>query len=543
MIASRNETPTSIGRFQALRSWNVPAGTIGLGIVAIVAVHTGAVQFSAKPSGDFLVLLTATQLLVVSWIWFFSRLRPDRRLIAMAAFVAVQTILGLMLRLDGFTGDGRPRWTWRWIATSQHAFEVHRRYAAREAAASHASAIDLSRTSKFDYPAFRGADRTGCATPPPLSTQWQANPPRLVWRQPIGDGWSSFAIVGDHCVTQEQRDDQEATVCYELATGQECWAHLEPVRFDEPTSGAGPRATPTIHQGRVYSLGATGILNCLAGSTGGPIWTVDILADNSASNRLFGVAGSPLVVGNLVIVTPGGNGSSVAAYDLETGQRIWRAGCAAASYSSPQFAHLGGRELVLDFNADGLFAHDLISGKLEWSTPWVSNPTERNNVCQPVVWKDPTAAGSECVFISSGYGMGSTLLDIRRQDGRFTAISQWTNRHLKAKFSSVVVHQGYVYGLDGAILTCLDLSSGERRWKGGRYGYGQLLLSGDLLLVQLESGEIAIVEASSDAFRERGRFSALADRTWNHPALAGRFLVVRNDREAACYVLPIAIQD
>jgi len=143
----------------------------------------------------------------------------------------------------------------------------------------------------------------------------------------------------------------------------------------------------------------------------------------------------------------------------------------------------------------------------------------------------------DCIFISSGYGKGSALLEIRRLDGRFSFHKRWGNRNLKAKFSSVVIHEGCVYGLDGSILTCIDLKTGQRHWKAGRYGYGQLILVGSTLIIQLESGEIALVKASPHSHQELARFGALDGRTWNHPVLAGRHLLVRNDREAACYEL------
>jgi outer membrane protein assembly factor BamB len=144
------------------------------------------------------------------------------------------------------------------------------------------------------------------------------------------------------------------------------------------------------------------------------------------------------------------------------------------------------------------------------------------------------------VFISSAYDKGSALFEILRNGDEFSTRTRWQNRRLKAKFSSVVTHRGYVYGLDNAILTCLDLATGRRQWKGGHYGYGQLILAGEHLLVQLESGEVALVEASPRAFREVARLEALAERTWNHPVVAGRFLLVRNDREAACFALPVS---
>jgi len=536
MMASRKARSPASNSVRRLQSWWIPLATILLCVIGVVAIHAGWLAFSQRPAFDFLMLLAVMEIVVGGWLLLLSPLQPNRRLLAVTIFVASQAAIHQMVRLEGFAGDGRPIWTWRWIPAPQERVDWRQHHQQQIASITQLPAVDLTHTSNEDYPGFRGPNRTGHATSPSLASDWQAKPPRLLWRQPIGAGWSSFAMVGDYCVTQEQRGEHEATVCYELRTGREFWAHLERARFAEPTSGEGPRATPTIHHGRVYSLGATGALNSLDGATGRPNWTVDILKDQPKSQRLFGVAGSPLVAGSMVIVNPGSAGSSLAAYDLDTGSPVWQAGNSGASYSSPQAATLCGSAQILDFNAEGLFAHDVAGGAVLWNIPWISNPQERNNVCQPVVCPE-ISPGVDGVFLSSGYGMGSAMLEVRRKAGKYEVTERWRNKHLKAKFSSVIVHEGHVYGLDNSILTCLDLATGQRRWKGGHFGYGQILLAGSLLFVQLESGEVALVEASPIAFRERARFAALSHRTWNHPALAGRYLLVRNDREAACYEL------
>ena len=540
MPRTRPARPTLATRFPAFRNRLIPVAIVLLGSLLIIGIHFGWWKFSMMPANDFLWTLAATNFLVYGWIRTFSQWQLNTQIVAITAIVAAQAGLHQTLRLEGFAGDGRPMWTWRWIPQPHERFAEQQRRVQQSPQPAVEKPVNLATTSPSDYPGFRGADRTGVIKDSKLQTDWQPNPPRLLWKQPVGAAWASFAIVGDFAVTQEQRGDHEATVCYEFRTGRERWVHLKRASFSEVTSGEGPRATPTIHAGRVYSLGATGILNCLDGSTGKPVWTVDVLKDNNAKNLLFGVTGSPLIAAGMIVVNPGGKGSSLAAYDLETGQRIWRAGDSGASYSSPQRATLCGHDQVLDFNADGLSAHDLATGERLWNVRWISNPAERNNVCQPVVLNGFGPDGTDCVFLASGYGMGCALLEIRKSsDGSFQASERWRNRNLKAKFSSVVVHEGHVYGLDEAILTCVDLLTGKRCWKGGRYNYGQLLLAGEQLLVQLESGEIALVRASPDSFQELSRFNALSDRTWNHLALAGSILLVRNDREAAAYELPL----
>jgi outer membrane protein assembly factor BamB len=370
-----------------------------------------------------------------------------------------------------------------------------------------------------------------------LSRDWRTSPPRKIWRQPIGTGWSSFAVVGDFSVTQEQRGEDETVVCYDIMTGAEVWEHRDPGLFHEVMGGDGPRGTPTIDYGRVYALGATGTLNCLEGGTGSRVWTRNILEDAGCPNRPFGMAGSPLIMHDLVVVCPGGKHRSLIAYDRRSGDVRWSAGGSRAAYSSPTIATLAGIEQILIFNADGLFSHDPDDGRVLWSQPWVT-PPELNNVCQPVPLPATSLSDTDHVFLASGYEKGCGLLEVRRAGEEYRINLQWANRNLKPKFSSVVVRDGFVYGLDDRILTCVDLRTGQRRWKAGRYGYGQLVLVDDLLLIQAESGEIALVEAAPEEYRELARLTALDHRTWTHPALAGSYLLVRNDREAACYELP-----
>jgi outer membrane protein assembly factor BamB len=539
MPKNRKKRLTLAERFPVLHSWFVPLGIIAISISLIVAIHAGWFQFTIMPGNDFLITLAAMNFLVYAWVRTFSQWSINAQIIAIVVLVAAQAGVHQLVRLDGFAGDGRPIWTWSWRPTPQQVLAEHQQREVK-IEPKDKQGIDLQITTPFDSAGFRGNDRDGIARSESLALDWQINAPQKLWRHAIGSGWSSFAVVGDYCVTLEQRGDHEATVCYELKTGREVWSHLEKARFYEATSGEGPRATPTIHGGRVYSLGATGLLNCLDGATGEPLWTVNILTDNTAENRLFGVTGSPLIVGRMVIVNSGGRGSSLAAYDIDTGERIWQAGNSGASYSSPHFAHLGGVEQILDFNADGLCAHELATGKPLWEVPWISNPAERNNVCQPVVLHEVAGQSGDFVFIASGYGMGCALFEINQRAEQFQVTERWRNRNLKAKFSSVVLHDGHIYGLDEAILTCIEVATGRRCWKGGRYNYGQLILAGESLVVQLETGEVALVDATPKEFHEQGRFAALGARTWNVPVLAGRTLLVRNDREAACYELQAA---
>ena len=235
----------------------------------------------------------------------------------------------------------------------------------------------------------------------------------------------------------------------------------------------------------------------------------------------------------MIVCPTGRGGPAVVAYDVETGKPAWHAGTVRASYASPQIVELSGVRQVLLYAEPGLVAFELPAGRELWQFPWTNSV--RNNAAQPIAH----AGGRDQVFVSTGYGQGCALVKIARgSGGSFTAQPLWTNNDLRSKFASPVLHKGHVYGLDDGILSCLRLSDGRRLWKAGRYGHGQLLLAGDLLLVQAESGEVVLVEPDPAELRERGRIPALDGKTWNHPALSGQYLLVRNQEEAACYELP-----
>jgi outer membrane protein assembly factor BamB len=385
--------------------------------------------------------------------------------------------------------------------------------------------------SRHDFPAFRGEGGQGQVEGVSLAREWAASCPRLLWRQAIGKGWGGFAIVGPRVYTQEQRGADECVVSYEAATGREWWVHYDRACFASPTAGDGPRATPSVFGGAVFTLGATGLLNCLDAETGERRWSVDVLADNQAGNLYHGLSGSPLVVGNLVVVSVGRKGRSLAAYDVHSGRRVWQAGSDPAGYGSPLLCTLGGREQVVILNRPGLAAHDPLTGEVLWTFPWANG--EETNCSQPARVAD------DRLLVSTGYGKGSALLQVCQQAGEWLVEPLWTSRRLKTKFSSAVVRRGHAFGLDDGILACVSLADGSLRWRAGRYGHGQVLFVDDVLLIQCEDGDLAMVAADPARHCELARCRALHEKTWNYPALAGRLLLLRNDCEAACFELPV----
>jgi outer membrane protein assembly factor BamB len=241
-----------------------------------------------------------------------------------------------------------------------------------------------------------------------------------------------------------------------------------------------------------------------------------------------------VVDGLVVVVAAGGTGQALVAYDRDSGSPVWRGGTDHASYSSPQLATLAGVRQILMMNHGTVLSHDPATGKILWAHDW---PRQQASVSQPLVLP------GDRVLFSAGYGIGSRVLQVGPSgQGGLQATLVWESTRLKAKFTNLVLHDGFVYGLDDGVLVAVDPATGERRWKSGRYGHGQVILSGGLLLVQTEEGELVLVEPNPDAHRELTRIAVFPRKTWNPPALAGRYLFVRNDLEAACYELPTRVR-
>jgi outer membrane protein assembly factor BamB len=426
-------------------------------------------------------------------------------------------------------GSGIPRLVWKWSPRREGPVRALKLEPEAASPTQPAGAVPLPEGA---FPQFLGPDRSGILTGIPLRWDWDRSPPKAIWRQPIGLGWSAFAVSGQHAITQEQRREDELIVCYELQTGRALWAHTNRVRFSETLGGDGPRATPTLHKGCVYAMGATGILDCLEEATGKLIWSRDVLGENHLSNLTWGKSCSPLLAQDLVVVTGGEQREkTLLAYEAATGKSVWQAGRDRASYCSPLLASVCGQEQILMVNGHSVTGHDLRNGEILWEYPW---PDEFAKATQPLV------VDTNRVFIAAGYGVGCVMLNIERSAaGGWSATALWKNRSLKPKFTNLVRRGHYVYGLDDGVLACVNLEQGNREWKEGRYGHGQILLVDDLLLIQAESGDVALVEISPQGPRERARFRALQGKTWNNPLLLRGLLLVRNDQEAACYRLPL----
>jgi len=464
-------------------------------------------------------------LALVVWAVASRRLSSGPRRASMVATILFACGVFTLLRTGGITGDGDSDLHWRWTKTPEE------RLLAQSGDEPAALASAPAATNKdADWPGFRGPERNGVVRGVRIRTDWGASPPVELWRRSIGPGWSSFAVRGELLYTQEQRGDDEIVACYKVTTGEPVWRHRDAARFWESNAGAGPRGTPTLSNGRVYTFGATGILNALDAGNGAVVWSRNAASDTGKKIPGWGFASSPLVVGDAVIVATAG---ALVAYDIATGNRRWLGPAGGGGYSSPHLVTIHGVAQILLLNGAGASSVAPADGTMLWQHRWPGD-----GIVQPAL----TADGD--VLIGSGSGFGGARVGVRRitvghGPGGWAVEERWTSIGLKPYFNDFVVHKGHAFGFDGSLLACIDLRDGKRKWKDGRYGNGQLVLLADqdLLLVLAEEGELALVGATPDQFRELGRFPAIKGKTWNHPVLVGDVLLVRNGEEMAAFRL------
>ena len=554
--------------------WSERIGAVVVMVVAVFATRPIVHPSIANAGMNRMMPIFSIPMMalgLVAWAAASRRLSTGLRRISMVGAILLACGLFTLVRTGGVTGDGISDLHWRWTPTPEDrllaqagdeplvlargepkplppstvppaapaAAETSKEppTAKPAAAATPASisetepAIPAVVTTKAEWPGFRGPNRDSIVRGVQIKTDWSASPPVQMWRRPIGPGWSSFAVRGDLLYTQEQRGDDEVVSCYKVSTGEPVWRHRDAVRFYESNGGAGPRGTPTLSDDRVYTMGATGILNALDASNGKVIWSRNAAADTGRKIPDWGIASSPLMVDDLVVVAVSG---TLAAYDIATGKPRWVGPQHGGSYSSPQLATIDGVRQILLLSTPGAVSVAPADGALLWEYSW-----EGGAIVQPALTPD---GGVLINAMSMMGGMGTRRLAVAHGDGGWTVEERWTSNGLKPYFNDFVIHKGHAFGFDGNILACIDLQDGKRKWKGGRFGNGQLVLlpDQDLLLVTSEDGELALVSATPDKFTELARLEVLKSKTWNHPALIGDTLLVRNGEEMAAFRLSLA---
>ena len=503
-----------------------------------------------------------------------SRLSSGARRAAMIAGIVLGCVALTTVRTGGISGGGNSDLHWRWTPSPEDRLlaEVHddpvpitrapassiaptepapnsnpatpapsssappaatapEKHATEHASAATAAFPEPHAVRTAEWPGFRGPERDSVIHGVRIETDWSKFPPKEIWRRAIGPGWSSIAVSGDVIYTQEQRGDDEIVAAYKRSTGEPVWRHRDPVRFWESNGGAGPRATPTLSGDRVYSFGATGILNALDAKDGAAVWSKDVASETGMAVPEWGFASSPLVIDDVVIVAAD---ARLAGYDAATGRQRWVGPVHHGSYSSPHRVTIDDVVQVVLIGGAGAISVSPADGTVLWEHKW-----QGSAIVQPAV----TADGNILVnTIDAMGGNGVRRLAAAHGANGWNVEERWTSNGLKPYFNDFVVHKGYAFGFDGSILACINLEDGKRVWKGGRYGNGQLVLlpDEDLLLVLSEEGELALVSATPDQFREISRFPALDGKTWNHPVLVGDTLLVRNGQEMAAFRLSLA---
>jgi outer membrane protein assembly factor BamB len=369
-----------------------------------------------------------------------------------------------------------------------------------------------------DWPQWRGPNRDGISKETGLLKEWPKEGPKLVWKaQGAGQGYSTLAISGGRIYTLGLRGDREFVIAFDLNTGKEVWATAHGSAFSNDR-GDGPRGTPTVDGNNVYSLGGNGDLSDIDAKTGKIIWKMNVLDKFGGKNIIWGISESPLVIGDKVLVNPGGRDASVVALNKKTGDLIWKSQSDMAGYSSGMPVKVGNTTQVIFFTHNRAVALDLNDGKLLWDYPRAANGTA--NVATPII------RGNN-VFISSDYGTGSGLVEIKA-DGKGQEV--YFTKEMRNHHSSSVLVGDYLYGFSSSILTAMKFETGEVAWKNRSVGKGSLVYADGHLYCFSENGVVGLVEANPTEYRETGRFTIPQGNlpTWTHPVVAGGRLYLRD---------------
>jgi outer membrane protein assembly factor BamB len=513
---------------------------LGFGVFVAAAVVTVIVAGKNFPAmGLILYALPVVAVVWVAWLLISIPLPWSIRRAGVVLVFLGSGLISSLLRVDGMDGSFKATFNWRWTPTPEDKLLSDLKSGSKHPASADSPSVVELTLQEGDWPCFRGRQRDSRLTGVRIRTDWDKSPPKEVWRHRVGPGWSSCTVVGNRLFTQEQRGDDEFVACYDTETGSEVWTHHDATRFEEVVAGAGPRGTPTFHEGRIFALGANGQLNCLNAATGKPYWSKNIGETASAKPPQWGFSSSPLVSHGLVSVFAGGaDGKSVVAYSVESGELAWmsgdgtEAGKGLHGYCSTQDATIDGVEQVLITTNVGLTSFQPEKGTVLWEHRW---PVEQARIVQPAVLN-----GND-ILLGTGMSGGTRRLSIQRESDDWQVKEQWTTKSIKPYYNDLVVNDDYLYGFDGPIFMCVSLADGRMKWRARGYGNGQVLLLVDqaLLLILTEKGDVALVRATPDQHQELALFKAIEGKTWNHPTVAHGKLFVRNAEEIACFTLPM----
>jgi outer membrane protein assembly factor BamB len=381
-----------------------------------------------------------------------------------------------------------------------------------------------------DWPQWRGPERNGISRETGLLSQWPRSGPPVVWSAAmLGAGYGSIAVQGERVYVQGMRNRQSVVSALNRADGKLLWVrNIGAAREDG--RGSGPRSTPTVEGDRLYALTENGDLACLRAADGTVVWQKNILKEFGGRNISWLISESPLVDGNMVIVTPGGRGAGMVALDKMTGKTIWVSKELSddAGYASPIVADVGGVRTIMTFTSDAGVGVRASDGKLMWRNSSAANGTA--NIATPV-YSDGR------VFFTSSYGTGATLIGLKATGNEVRAQEIYFTRDMKNHHGGVVLVNGYIYGYNDSILTCLEFASGKMMWRDRSVGKGAVTYADGHLYILSENNVVGLVEATPAGYREKGRFS-IADQgwpSWAHPVVSGGRLYIRNQGTLTSY--------
>ena len=386
------------------------------------------------------------------------------------------------------------------------------------------------RVGAADWPQFLGPARDG-TTPDEVAGGFPPPGPRVVWTRKVGQGFSGPVVAGGIALVFHRVGDEAVLDAVDAPSGRPKWSAKYPTNYrDDFGFDEGPRSTPAVAEGHVYTLGAEGVLSCWRAGDGGKVWAVDTKARFNADKGFFGVACSPLVEGDLVVVNVGGrDGAGVVAFGKADGNVRWKATNDEAGYASPVAATVNGKRHVLSFTREGLVGIDPSSGAVRFTFHWRSRSHATVNAATPLVVGDT-------VFLSASYGTGAVLLRLRDERPR----EVWSGDDILSNHYATSVHQGgHLYGFDGRQehtprLRCVELASGKVKWSEENFGAGTLLLARDKLVILTEKGELVLAPATPEAFKPAARAKVLQSEVRAHPALANGLLYARDKDTLAC---------
>lgn len=381
--------------------------------------------------------------------------------------------------------------------------------------------------STGEWPQFLGPSRNGISSETGLAKSWATTGPKVLWRTPLGDGYSSVVISKGRGYTLFSKGDDEFVICVDAKSGKEIWRVRSDSTFKD-TNGNGPRSTPAIHGEAVYALGARGKLHALNVKNGKSLWRHDLKKEfNSVGPSDGGYASSPLIEGEMLLIEAGGaGGNAFVAFNKKSGQLIWKAESDSAGFSSPVAYTINGQRQIIFFSGDGAVAVAPENGKTLWRLPWKTS----YNVNAAL----PLFVPPDKVFISSGYDVGATLLRLKNENGSMAFEEIWKNKSMQNIFPTSILQGNYLYGFDRGTLKCMDVNTAEEKWKQRGFGVGSLIYADGHLIVLSDKGKLVLIEATPEGYKEKASAEILEGRCISVPALANGRLYLRNTKELVC---------